>query len=291
MSILQPIVSQSIIDEITAHINTYRTQHQAPPLLWDSNIAKFSQQWSYYLAANNLFEHSNNNKYGENLALFQGYGNDTITLFKNAIDAWYNEVIKYDFNNPKFSSQTGHFTCLVWKSSTNFGMGISINSITNAADITFNTSPPGNVSGQFQTNVLSELAPVPVPAPAPSPVPVPSPSPVPVPVPSPSPVPVPVPSPSPVPAPTPIPTPPLQLINKQAFIIALYNVINAIRFNRSRPSIINYINNIINQLYPYNSTKNVTNALYNTIYLLQTKQPIQTIFAQLNTAIQLLNAL
>ena len=128
MSIVQPVISQAVIDEISSYINSYRQLHQSPPLVWDSAISAFSQQWSYYLVSKNLFQHSTTKIYGENLALFQGYGTDILTLFKTAVDSWYSEGKNYDYSNPNFSSTTGHFTCLIWKGSTKFGMGISINS-------------------------------------------------------------------------------------------------------------------------------------------------------------------
>jgi len=52
MSFVQPSLSQSVIDDITSYINSYRAKNQSPPIIWDSNIASFSQQWSYYLATN-----------------------------------------------------------------------------------------------------------------------------------------------------------------------------------------------------------------------------------------------
>jgi hypothetical protein len=120
------------------------------------------------LVSNDEFKHSGNNLYGENLAYFQGYGRDTMGLIKKAIDLWYDEIKLYDFKNPGFSHATGHFTCLVWKSSTHFGMGFSINTATNAVDITMNTSQPGNYSGRYEENVLP-LMPTPMPSPANSP--------------------------------------------------------------------------------------------------------------------------
>jgi hypothetical protein len=170
MTIVQPVLTPQQITEITNYVNAYRAKNQAPSLTWDPTIAEFSQSWSFYLISNNEFKHSGNHLYGENLAYFQGYGTDVMALLKKAIDLWYDEIALYNFNNPGFSSATGHFTCLVWKSSTKFAMGISINDITNAVDITMNTSPPGNYIGQFQDNVLP-LVPTPKTSPKPLPKP------------------------------------------------------------------------------------------------------------------------
>jgi len=177
-AIQQPVLTSDQITEITNYINAYRAKNQAPPLTWDTTIAQFSQQWSYYLLSKNEFRHSGNNLYGENLAYFQGYGSDVMGLLKKAIDLWYDEITLYDFKNPGFSHATGHFTCLVWKSSTKFAMGISINTTTNAVDITMNTSPPGNYQGQYQDNVLP-LAPTPMVPGVPSQKPTPKPKPKP----------------------------------------------------------------------------------------------------------------
>jgi hypothetical protein len=170
MTIQQPVLTIDQITEITNYVNAYRAKNQAPPLTWDPTIGEFAQSWSYYLILNNEFKHSGNHLYGENLAYFQGYGTDTMALLKKAIDLWYDEITLYNFNNPGFSSATGHFTCLVWKTSTKFAMGISINDITKAVDVTMNTSPPGNYIGQFQENVLP-LTPTPIPSPKTIPLP------------------------------------------------------------------------------------------------------------------------
>ena len=206
-------ITQSIIDEVTNYINVYRAAHQAPPLTWDATIATFAQKWSAYLLNNNLFQHSGSVKYGENLAYFKGYGTDVLSLLKLAVDMWYNEIKLYDFKNPGFSHETGHFTALVWKSSTAFGMGISINPETQDVYISMNLSPPGNVMDQFDKNVLEPTTQVNIP-----------------------------------PA-TPIPTPSLpnheSTADKGMIIHSLYNIINEIKKNKNKEIIIHDINKII----------------------------------------------
>ena len=134
---------------ITNYINAYRAIHQSPPMTYDMSISSLSQEWSDNLVSNNLFQHSNRAGYGENLAYFQGYTQDIVALIKKSIDLWYNEVKLYNFNTPGFSAATGHFTCLVWKASTSYGIGVTINTVTNVADIVMHTTPAGNVMGQF----------------------------------------------------------------------------------------------------------------------------------------------
>ena len=155
--------------EITEYINQYRRAHQVSNLVLDETISSYSQTWANYLVINNLFQHSGSQLYGENLAYFKGYGNDIITLIKLSIDLWYKEVNYYNFSNPGFSHQTGHFTCLVWKKSTTFGIGIAI--IDDTVVVSFNTSPPGNVVGEFEECVLPKLSDMPLPQPPTVPIP------------------------------------------------------------------------------------------------------------------------
>jgi hypothetical protein len=40
-----------------------------------------------------------------------------------ATQAWYDEIKDYDWENPGFSMETGHFTQVVWKGTTKVGFG------------------------------------------------------------------------------------------------------------------------------------------------------------------------
>lgn len=67
-------------------------------------------------------EHRPKNIYGENIYLAQGVPDVT---GERVVKAWYNEISGYDFNAPKFSSETSHFTQLIWATTKELGIGIA----------------------------------------------------------------------------------------------------------------------------------------------------------------------
>ncbi|OLL26738.1 Protein PRY2 [Neolecta irregularis DAH-3] len=98
---------------VTMH-NDYRKRHGADSLAWDKSLANFAAQQAGLCK----FEHASNNAYGENLA--QGYQ----TIAK-AMDAWYQEIQSYDFNNPGFGESTGHATQMLWIGTTLIGCALN----------------------------------------------------------------------------------------------------------------------------------------------------------------------
>ena len=88
--------------------NMYRAMHQAPEVTWNKEMTAQAQDWADKLAREQRLVHENESSadYGENLAEI---GSDNKALLR-AIDAWYNEVILYNFKEPKFSTDTGHFS-------------------------------------------------------------------------------------------------------------------------------------------------------------------------------------
>ncbi|ORX57569.1 PR-1-like protein [Hesseltinella vesiculosa] len=120
--------------------NKFRAAHQAPPLKWDTKVAAYAQKWTSHC----VFQHSQG-QYGENLAM--GYSN-----WADAITAWYDEYKQYSYNNPGFGESTGHFTQVVWRTSTKLGCGVS--SCNGRPIYSCNYNPPGNMIGDFKKNVL-----------------------------------------------------------------------------------------------------------------------------------------
>ena len=95
--------------------------------------------------ANCQFAHSGSATYGENLCL--GYA-----TWQGCVDAWLGEESSYNYGAPGFSEATGHFTQCVWKATA--GVGCAKKDCPGGVLMSCNYSPPGNVIGQFQQNVL-----------------------------------------------------------------------------------------------------------------------------------------
>lgn len=139
--------SYSIASTFTSAIlnstNTYRRQYNASSLSWNTTLEKFATS---YLQSDTTcrFAHSGG-PYGENLAI--GYPNATAS-----VEAWGNEEAKYNFNDPGFSEETGHFTQLVWKTTTTVGCGRKLCG-TRGWFVVCEYWPRGNVGGEYAKEV------------------------------------------------------------------------------------------------------------------------------------------
>jgi recyclin-1 len=139
--------------DILNSTNFYRYEHNATALSWNASLASYAQSW----ASRCQWQHSGG-PYGENLA--SGYPDVT-----DAVDGWGNERAQYNFQQPTgFSEATGHFTQLVWKSTTSTGCAAVNCTGKGGMDGFFLVCeyyPPGNVVGEnnafFVQNVQSQI--------------------------------------------------------------------------------------------------------------------------------------
>jgi len=94
-------------------------------------------------------KHSSGSGCGENLAMHSN--TDLLSTTNIATQMWYDELTNpgYDFNNPGYSSGIGHFTQVVWKSSTKLGCGIS-----GVYVVCRYCEAQGNFMGPFPENVF-----------------------------------------------------------------------------------------------------------------------------------------
>lgn len=138
--------------------NSRRALHNVPPLTWNPALAAVAQDWSNKC----VFQHSTL-PYGENIAI----GPATPELVAMFYD---NEVCLYNYSNPRFSSGTGHFTQVVWRSTREIGCalstpqacpnGIPLSPTYRApAMLTCEYNPPGNYAGQYTQNVPPPIKP------------------------------------------------------------------------------------------------------------------------------------
>jgi uncharacterized protein YkwD len=139
-----PAYADAFVD---AH-NQRRAPHCAPPLAWSAKLAQLAQQWANSLRDQGCkFAHSGGST-GENLAA------GTIGLLdpEAVVKMWYDEISQYRFPSGGFSMQTGHFTQVVWRGTSQVGCG---HSQCKGLDIwVCEYDPPGNWEGQYRDNVL-----------------------------------------------------------------------------------------------------------------------------------------
>lgn len=117
----------------------------------NEEMARDAQTYAELLSKNNKMEHSKRDERkgcGENLAMHSD--SNKLMNTTHATDAWYSEVDKVDFKDLKFVSGTGHFTQVVWKASTELGMGVS------GKYCVARYKAAGNMSGAFVANVFAK---------------------------------------------------------------------------------------------------------------------------------------
>jgi uncharacterized protein YkwD len=96
--------------------NVDRAKHRVPPLILSPQLNEVAQHHAEQLARTNQLAHSAQAQYGENL--YASHASNATPLRPEAVvESWYNERQHYDFNQPGFRPDTGHFTQVVWKAS------------------------------------------------------------------------------------------------------------------------------------------------------------------------------
>lgn len=131
---------------LRAH-NKLRENHQAPPLILNEELSKHSQKLADYLSIKH--------EYGENTFCLVSSDGRRPTLAVDAIDLWYKDVEKHDFNTEPTVLSSGKFTQLVWKDTTDLGIGYAKHE--GKVVIVANYYPPGNMQGEFKQNVQPKI--------------------------------------------------------------------------------------------------------------------------------------
>ncbi|XP_028313707.1 Golgi-associated plant pathogenesis-related protein 1-like isoform X2 [Gouania willdenowi] len=146
------MTDESFQKEFLDSHNAYRAMHKAPPMALSEELMASAQKWANHLLALGKLEHSSTGN-GENV-FFMSSSSGLKLTGKEAVNSWYNEVKDYNFSRPGFQGNTGHFTQVVWKASTELGVGMATDG--KEAFVVGQYHPAGNISnpGFFEDNVF-----------------------------------------------------------------------------------------------------------------------------------------
>ena len=123
--------------------NRVRADVGVAPLVWNDSLAASAQAWADHLAAENRFYHDPdpNGTWGENLA------GVTLPLpdvpMAERQEGWFSEMNNY--HGQTDAPTAGHYTQVVWNSTTSVGCGTATNATWDFLVCRYN--PPGNTGG------------------------------------------------------------------------------------------------------------------------------------------------
>uniref|UniRef100_A0A6B0V431 Putative antigen 5 protein n=1 Tax=Ixodes ricinus TaxID=34613 RepID=A0A6B0V431_IXORI len=139
---------------LKAH-NKYRAKHGVNNLRSNSTLYMLARRWAGRLATLDDVKnvtHQKGLQIGENIYWRTGNKRLYTNIAQDAVEAWYNESLKYDYNSGGSSEETAHFTQLVWQSTTELGCGYRI-SMKGTVFVVCNYFPQGNIENQYRANV------------------------------------------------------------------------------------------------------------------------------------------
>jgi hypothetical protein len=149
-----PVVGEppGLVGTTDAH-NVERASHGVPPLTWDPALAAIAQAWAEQcvdtMAPTGLIDHNPNRgqnypeSVGENI-----YGSGGQASGTAAVALWIQEEANYNLQNNTCSGVCGHWTQVVWRTTTKVGCGLhNCPGLQFGSSVVCNYAPAGNSGG------------------------------------------------------------------------------------------------------------------------------------------------
>ena len=137
-----------VLEAVNTH-NLLRACHNAQPLLPNCEIMKISQDYAETMPSGHSSTRYHGEWMGENLFWSWGYKNLHGDF---PVNDWYSEIENYDFKTSKSKGGvTGHFTQVVWKASSQVGIGFYCEE--KDCCVVGNYYPGGNYNNVYSTQV------------------------------------------------------------------------------------------------------------------------------------------
>ncbi|KAF5749444.1 pathogenesis-related protein PR-1-like [Tripterygium wilfordii] len=135
----------TLVNQFLAPQNAARAVLGMPPLVWDKELASYAQSYANERRFNCDLKHSNG-RYGENI--FWGSGDDWTPA--QAVMSWVSERRWYDYwsNSCVGDQDCGHYTQIVWRSTSRVGCARVVCFEGKGVFMTCNYDPPGNYIGE-----------------------------------------------------------------------------------------------------------------------------------------------
>ncbi|XP_064648124.1 Golgi-associated plant pathogenesis-related protein 1-like [Lineus longissimus] len=142
-------IVQFTSDCLRAH-NKCRSEHDSPELNLSEDLGNKAQDWANVLAEKGYPLYSETPGLSENIAILNGTPSG-----EEVTKIWYSECKNYNFAKRVFQRDSAHFTRMLWKSSTDMGIGIAKLPNKDKYAIVVAYRPAGNInfSGDFGKNV------------------------------------------------------------------------------------------------------------------------------------------
>ncbi|KAK7291897.1 hypothetical protein RIF29_07435 [Crotalaria pallida] len=136
---------RSLANQFLIPQNVARAAVGQRPLVWDSKLANYAQWYANQRREDCALEHSNG-PYGENIFWGSGFGWKPA----QAVSAWVEERQWYNYwhNSCAYGQMCGHYTQIVWGSTTKVGCASVTCTGGKGVFMTCNYDPPGNYYGE-----------------------------------------------------------------------------------------------------------------------------------------------